>query len=415
MDILTGVPGTGKSVFLVKLILDEFVNKNNSEFRICYANISGLKVNEAPLKGKVFWLNFNSLEICMEIEYFLFNNNKNCGNYDVEIEKVFKAIEISKTIEDFYLNVKNCNLTLSFTEEFEKKIISILGFKFWGALIIIDEFHTEYNTKKQHLIRHITYHRHFYQDLIFATQNLNLVSPAYKNLADSYYKAVQSQFRMGKKLVYDKYVSPTFNKKDRVSTVKIEPKEELFNLYKSGKNKQNKNVIYKFILIAVALIIVIVLYFKYVIIGGKIKEKEKEEKTATIEKIEQVNNQKKDEQKSVKEKIIDKTEEILNKSEEVNKKMKKIENNKVICFRCGSGGSCSYNEYIYDKDFIKGIMKIYQTDIAFKYEKNGFLQVCYNVSLDFIDLYLSDNKPQEKQMQENNNELKTIDTTMPTF
>ena len=107
-----------------------------------------MKVNEPPLEDKVFWLNFNSLEICMEIEYFLFNNNKSCGNYDVEIEKVFKAIEISKTIEAFYLNVKNCNLTLSFTEEFEKKIISILGFKFWGALIIIDEFHTEYNTKK---------------------------------------------------------------------------------------------------------------------------------------------------------------------------------------------------------------------------------------------------------------------------
>lgn len=245
---ITGVPGSGKSAFAVNLIYESFVNeksKTYNTFDYCYTNINGFKIDDERLKGRVHWLDFDIVVAFATLDYNLLQLNKHIQNYDDEILSLFDYLERSE-----YPHATSFNLPDDFSYYFEK----LKGHKFKKCLFVIDECHNFFDKKSSVLIRWLTYHRHFYQDICLITQDLALVDASYKtsSITDSYYKAFNPRFRLfSNHLRYEKNANPRFFAKTKLEilTVKADPK--IFELYTSGENRKQLPFVYKLIFICV--------------------------------------------------------------------------------------------------------------------------------------------------------------------
>ncbi|MGP1450605.1 MAG: zonular occludens toxin domain-containing protein [Wolinella sp.] len=252
---ITGVPGGGKSAFGVNLIYEAFINEKSSHygsFDFCYTNISGFKVEDERLNGKVDWLNFDILLEFAKLDYNLLQLNKHIRDYDGAILSLLDSIE---------QGIAPQNSIFTLPSDFEYSFEKLKGHKFKKVLFIIDECHNFLDKKNQVLIRWLTYHRHFYQDICLITQDLALVDSSYKtqNITDSYYKAFNPRFRLFKnQLRYERNASPKFYKKSKLEIVTIKADPKIFELYTSGENRVVTPYYVRLIIIGVILAILIV-------------------------------------------------------------------------------------------------------------------------------------------------------------
>lgn len=130
-----GVPGSGKSYFVVKQIVD-LAKEKKPKYKKIITNINGLKyddLNKINSNVKFEVLHFDDLLDEIEKEYNFYIDNKRLDNYDDEVKKV-----------------------------------GILS-NFYDSLVVIDECHTLL-TGSDFMKRFITYHRHWNIDLILITQ-----------------------------------------------------------------------------------------------------------------------------------------------------------------------------------------------------------------------------------------------------
>lgn len=135
IQLNTGVPGSGKTYFVVKQIVDIAKDKK-SKYKKIFTNINGLKYEELnKINSNLVFesLYFDDLLEEIEKEFLFYSKNKKLHNYDDTIKE-----------------------------------LGILS-KFYDSLIVIDECHTLLDSSDS-MKRFITYHRHWNIDLILITQ-----------------------------------------------------------------------------------------------------------------------------------------------------------------------------------------------------------------------------------------------------
>lgn len=246
IQFVTGIPGSGKSYYGLFSIAINF-NKtlqNNKKFK---------KFQLSKTKYKVALTNIN------EIKFESFENVKplNFDEFKAILIKLFNYQKLGKN--DFEL------------EELAKDE------DFFYTLIIIDECHNFLDKDNEVLVWWLSYHRHFFQDIILITQNLDLVHKKYKAFPEFYYKAIPASRRLfNATMNYQQYTHSQMYSTQLALTKKLPILKEVFQLYGSGENNKQKSLVRHFLILATIIFIIIliagVIYLKNFFGGGAIEK-----------------------------------------------------------------------------------------------------------------------------------------------
>lgn len=134
----------------------------------------------------------------------------------------------------------------------------------YDVYIVWDECHHNLYGKEDEVITWwLTYHGHLHQEVHLITQNPSLIPTGYTKLGEYFYKVgsaskslSKNSFRIGS------YESAGFHKNGRSKVEIILPfKDEVFNLYKSGKPQKRKAILKKYAFIIPILVLLVVYLF----------------------------------------------------------------------------------------------------------------------------------------------------------
>lgn len=225
LELITGVPGSGKTYKAVNTLYDTFLNdksklyKANSHF---FTNINEFRFDIFP-DGVAYKLNFDDFYSKLNT---LHDSAITHGKNDTQLKDQAKE-----------LNLLN-------------------------ALIIIDEAHNYFDKDDNVLIWWTSYQRHLGQNIILLTQSLDLLNRKYKKFAESFLRAVPSSLRLfGSVFRYKRYIDYKMYEKQLIGTEKLKFNQDVYNLYQSGSNQQSQKVIWKFFAIAGFAFFVLLLVF----------------------------------------------------------------------------------------------------------------------------------------------------------
>lgn len=238
IDLVVGVPGSGKTYFSVFKVL-EFCKSQKKQYTHIYTNINGLDYNKCNQISKQsdFVKSFDFQDLKTQI-----NNEFNT-----------------------YEQVKNGYLQVPDYDEFLKSEHILENF--YNSLIIIDECHLYFSEKVDDaLIRFLSYHRHFNIDLILLTQNKNLVNKKYLSFIETMYKALPGSKRFFSNVFrYKKYASYQEYNANFINTISLKLKSDVFTLYNSGSNKLTKSILHKLLFPVLFLSLFTFLFYHYFI------------------------------------------------------------------------------------------------------------------------------------------------------
>ncbi|WP_458701391.1 zonular occludens toxin domain-containing protein [Sulfurospirillum sp. 1307] len=245
IDLVTGVPGSGKTYKAVYLIKN-LCEKNPKKYKHIFTNINGLNYDKCN-------------EIAKEPDYvkaFEFRDLKQDIILEYSYHEQYKLGEIQ--IDDYDDFIKS--------EGVFKKYIN--------SLIVIDECHLFFETKAEDtLIRFLSYHRHFDIDLLLLTQNKNLVDKKYLSFIETMYSALPSSKRLfsfsffGLNIVkfrYRKYASYQEYHSNIVGTESLPFVKEVYELYNSGGTEIKKSASLKFLMPVIIVSLITFVAYKYV-------------------------------------------------------------------------------------------------------------------------------------------------------
>ena len=233
IQFCTGIPGSGKSYYGIFNIAINFAKdlKDNKKFKsyalsktkykTCLTNINELKFDKFD---NVKELDFSKFKITLSKLHNLYK----LGKSDTELEECVKD-------EDFFY-----------------------------SLIVVDECHNFLNKDDEVLVWWLSYHRHFFQDIILITQDIPLVNKKYKSFTEFYYKAIPSSRKIFNfNMIYHQYSGYQMFKTQKITSKKLPILKDIFALYGSGENNKQKSIILYFLLLALgfALATILVFYF----------------------------------------------------------------------------------------------------------------------------------------------------------
>lgn len=231
IQFCTGIPGSGKTYYGIFNIAIHFAKdlKDNKKFKSfalsetkyksCLTNINELKFDEFE---NVKELDFNKFKTILTRLHNLYK----LGLSDTEIEDSIKD-------EDFFY-----------------------------TLIVLDECQNFLNKDDEVLVWWLSYHRHFFQDIILLTQDIPLVHKKYKSFTEFYYKAMPSSRKLfNTSMVYHQYSGYQLFQTQKVNTKKLPILNEIFSLYGSGENNKQKSLVVHFLVIAFVLLIILIVFF----------------------------------------------------------------------------------------------------------------------------------------------------------
>lgn len=298
VEIVTGVPGSGKSYYAMIRMAKSFSNdatlrkKIDNQFAIkdvdkAYTNVNELKLEEL--------------------------NNVKSLDMDDLIEKLTK-------LHHHYKKDKWSDKQLNeLATEYEIN----------NAMFLLDEAQNYFDNPNTVLIWWISYHRHFNQHIILITQSLALIHTKYKQFSEIFLKAVPSSLKvLNNKNVYKKYTESRMSKASQASSLNIKKFPEIYELYGSGANHNSKSVILPYLIISGVLFVAVILYFKFFLSLSN--------STDNIEPKQNIQQQN------------------TNKIEKINQKQDNFSfdtNNKLITVFC-CNNECYYKSYIIPLKFI---------------------------------------------------------------
>ena len=248
IQFVTGIPGSGKSYYGLFSIAINF-NKtlqNNKKFK---------SFQLSKTKYKVALTNIN------EVKFDSFDNLKPL-NWDD-----FKSIISKLYHQKIVLDKSDTEL-----EQFVKDE------DFYYSLIVLDECHNYLNKDDEVLVWWLSYHRHFFQDIILITQDLPLVNKKYKAFSEFYYKAIPASRKLfNTQMIYQQYTAASMFKTQLALTKKLPILKEVFELYGSGENNKQKSLVKHFLLLALLIFIIVLtagtIYLKNFFGGGAVEQK----------------------------------------------------------------------------------------------------------------------------------------------
>lgn len=216
----TGIPGSGKSYYGIFNIAIHFAKelKDNKKFKsfalsktkykTCLTNINELKFDKFD---SVKELDFNKFKIILTKLHNLYK----LGKSDSELEESVKD-------EDFFY-----------------------------TLIVFDECHNFLNKDDEVLVWWLSYHRHFFQDIILITQDLPLVNKKYKSFTEFYFKAIPSSRKLfNTSMIYHQFTGHQLFQTQKANTKKLPILKDIFSLYGSGENNKQKSIVVYYLILA---------------------------------------------------------------------------------------------------------------------------------------------------------------------
>ncbi len=389
---ILGKMGSGKTVLVIKTLVD-YCKENLDDYRVIYANITGLKIKEEPFLGKIKFLDYDLLYLGAELEFKILNASKRVVEYDNEVLHLFSTLATcseKNTYDEFlaFYGEKETQITLP--DDMEKYFQQLRGFHFSHSYIIIDEFQNYFNKKDDVLVRWLSYHRHWYQNFIFIAPDLKPVALVYRGLSDHYILALPPHLRKFKNILrYQVYISEKMPKVDKINEIDVKATPKLFSYYQSGKNKSSTPVLYKFIGIAVFFIFIAYIVFKSVVAPKAPKEDLNVTKSVkSASPANKIDN------------IVQTSQDIKKEELDIN-----IEAQIMLSFVC-TKSACSYKDNIFPINLFSTLAKAYK----FQYlSKSKFVnsQIWYFlVPDDFYSKFI------KEKSQENNSSSNSL---MPKF
>ncbi len=221
INLITGVPGCGKTYFGADILKEAYDKKE----RPVFTNIN-LKADYDEYLNP---LNVDDLYNFAkdELEYFeeYKENHEDSRNYDKELKE------------------------------------SGLLKKYGGCLIVWDECHNDLQDRDKVWLRFFSYHRHFEGiDIWLITQNLSLIDRKYKSFFDLFYYGQNAQKRIfGNVFRYKVYTDSREFSKFHVENISLKTKKSVFDFYDSGHYEVGKSAFKRFFFLPV--ILIIILYF----------------------------------------------------------------------------------------------------------------------------------------------------------
>lgn len=271
IQIITGLPRSGKTYRAVKYIYDFFVNhkaKDYSKYEYLYTNIGGFKfkeINEILLSHSVNKDDSESFikeTIPLKFEKI----------YE-HLEKLYEMAEDEKEDEELIKYLQYHNLTPS--------------------LFIIDECYRYFSKRSDPvLVWWLAYHGHLGMDIILILQNKSLMHSDYKAFTEVFIDAQpKSKSLRDNQLRYHHYASDSYSKEQRYNTDSLIGKKEIFDLYKSGDIHKPQKIVYKFISIAIGALFVVFMLANYFVTDLKDRANANEDDTTSQPNPNLVQNQ----------------------------------------------------------------------------------------------------------------------------
>ena len=231
LTLLTGKPGSGKTVYAVDLILQLSNNKasNLSFINTIYLNIAGFdfdKFDDENVELKKF--NFKEFHLHIKLLHDIYLKNENKDNCD----------------DLLILYCKEHNI--------------------FDVYFIIDECHNFFNTQDKSLVWWASYHRHLHHEALLLTQDKTLINTKYRGFIELFIEAQPRLKAISKNTMrYFHYSKYLMSQKDKFDTTSITVTPEHFAVYKSGNTSKQKQVGRKFIYMFVVSLFLIVFAFMF--------------------------------------------------------------------------------------------------------------------------------------------------------
>jgi len=326
IDLITGVPGSGKTYYSVYKIYD-LITAKEKKYKHIYTNINGFnyslanKLANEPDYVKPF--EFADLRSQMETEYTYHMESKdkisksshlveptkpekivpidiyNClpDNKKEEIDNQYDVL-LKKYDSDLITynkqkmqNLSNNELLENLKKDYDKTVKSNGVYSiFIDSLIILDECHLYFEERSDEvLIRFLSYHRHFDIDMFLVTQNKNLLNKKYLSFIETMYVAYPASKRIfSKAFRYKKYASYQEYHANIMGTVSFALKKKVFQLYSSGSNVLGQSYLKKLLLpifIILSLSVFVFLYLEHSISPDKPVKSKPISKDVNISKL----------------------------------------------------------------------------------------------------------------------------------
>lgn len=249
----TGVPGSGKTYKAVKHIYDE----KQKVRRTLYVKILILFYK---LIKTIDFRNFIVRRFA-RTKYLKRKRNKKFHIY-TNIDG-FKFKQYGVYDLDFAEFENNIKKLYTFYKEHELRGDELLyeakRLQLYRALIVIDECHTVLEKRSVHYVWWVTYHRHLYQDIVFITQNIQLVHPQYKQHAEIYYQARKSKVTLlSTHFTYDEFMHYRLYAKSKSGSIRVLKDQNIFDMYKSGDSVDGSSIFIRFIVLLGVVILIFV-------------------------------------------------------------------------------------------------------------------------------------------------------------
>ncbi len=243
----TGVPRSGKTYKAMVLLYYTFVKPRYKTY-IKYRDYF-LNDNEVIISEKPFFL-FKIYKI-QTIDFI--NAYTNINQFDFSVSPNILQLDFN----DLYNKLKilhNLYLLKKPDSELINKAIELNIFR---TLFVMDECHNFLRAKEDAvLVWWFTYHAHLHHELILITQDLSLVNTEYKRVAEYFYRAIPSRFRMSKNTFkYIQYSTAGMYEKDKIGVDTVRADKNIFSLYVSGSDSNGKSILHKYLFMALVALI----------------------------------------------------------------------------------------------------------------------------------------------------------------
>ena len=262
INLITGVPGAGKTYFSVNIIYKELVSKDSKYSKI-YTNINlDFKKCNKLKNDFVFPLDLDDFLSCVEEDYNLSQLFKKNKLFDY-ILPPFSFFSDVKPL-NFFVLPYSFELKKVVVTDYDKYLEKIHLFKSYKhSLIILDECHLYFSSSlDDKLIRFLSYHRHFDIDMYLVTQNKSLINRKYLAFIENMYIGQNPSKRLfSKTFVYKLYASFKEYKANYVGKERLKFDSKIASLYNSGSNKINKSFSRRLLIPFFIVLVVSVLFF----------------------------------------------------------------------------------------------------------------------------------------------------------
>jgi len=292
ITVLVGLQGAGKTYYAVAEIWKHIkkmhaaeINNTTYKYKYIYTNIEGFIPNKyvrhlkfAELENLWKWENeqykkFENITRPQDLPALKFTLNKkkietNIQKFD-PFDMQFREADINDNIqiiensdERIFKHIYNKE-----SEEIESDYINytkplIEKQDFTDCLIVIDEAHNHFKKSLSAALKRLaSYHRHYDQDYILITQDLNQLPRYITNLSVFTIKAVSPAIRLKSDLFTYKVYSGgyiSYRDDNKLETKRLKANPYIFGLYQSGSVKIPRSSMYKILALIFLLICVLV-------------------------------------------------------------------------------------------------------------------------------------------------------------